>query len=194
MNNFTTNHTNQHEQEELDFLKKRLKDKFDELAEPMNQVEFTRENYDRLFPESKVSTPIGDVNLGGHQFEKLYKEKRQKYLGAMYQTLTDPIAVINEKDNKREAQLFSKSFKNDEEKIKGLMSVVIDIDGTKIAISTHRRNPNNIINKIKKAADLVYEKPDRDRTAGNDSKNLAISDDTQSVSNIPQHPPDVKGK
>jgi hypothetical protein len=181
-------------QEDLDLLKKRLKRKFDELAVPMNKVEFTQENYDKLFPNSKVSTPIGEVNLGGHQFEKLYKEKRQKYLGAMHQTLIDPIAVIKEKDNRGKAQLFSKSFKNDEEKIKGLMSVVIDIDGTRIAISTHRRNPNNIINKIKKAADLVYEKPDRDRTAGNDSKNLAISDDTQSVLNIPQSPPGVKSK
>jgi len=180
--------------EELDFLKKRLKDKFDELAEPMNQVEFTRENYDRLFPESKISTPIGEVNLGGHQFEKLFKEKRQKYLGAMYQTLIDPIAVINEKDDKGKVQLFSKSFKNYEEKIKGLMSVIIDIDGTKIAISTHRRNPNNIINKIKKVADLIYEKPNRDRTAGNDSENLAISDDTQSVINIPQSSLDVNSK
>jgi len=181
-------------QEDLDLLKKCLKRKFDELAEPMNKVEFTQENYDKLFPDSKVSTPIGEVNLGGHQFEKLYKEKRQKYLGAMHQTLIDPIAVIKEKDNRGKAQLFSKSFRNNPKKLEGVISVIVDIAGKKISISTHPRDINNILNKIKKAADLIYEKPDRDRTAGNDSKNLAISDDTQLPNNIPQVSPDVKGK
>jgi len=151
----------------------------------MNKVEYTRENYNKLFPDNKVSTPIGEVNLGGHQFEKLEKEKRQKYLGAMYQTLTDPIAIIKEKDNRGRAQLFSKSFKNNLKKTEGVISVVVDIAGKKISISTHPRDINNIINKIKKVADLVYEKPNCDRTAGNDSKNLAISDDTQLSNNIP---------
>jgi len=151
----------------------------------MNQVDYTRENYDKLFPDSKVLTPIGEVNLGGHQFEKLEKEKRQKYLGAMYQTLIDPIAIINEDDNGKKAQLFSKSFKNYSKKLEGVISVIVDIAGKKVSISTHPRNINNIINKIKKAADLVYEKPDRDRTAENDSKNLVISDDTQLFNNIP---------
>jgi len=171
--------------EKLDSLKKRLKIKFNSLAEPMNQVDYTRENYDKLFPDSKVLTPIGEVNLGGHQFEKLEKEKRQKYLGAMYQTLIDPIAIINEDDNGKKAQLFSKSFKNYSKKLEGVISVIVDIAGKKVSISTHPRNINNIINKIKKAADLVYEKPDRDRTAENDSKNLVISDDTQLFNNIP---------
>jgi len=140
--------------EDLDFLKERLKDKFDELAEPMNQVEYTRENYDRLFPESKVSTPIGEINLGGHQFEKLFREKRQKYLGAMYQTLTDAIAVINEKDNRGEAQLFSKSFRNYPKKLEGIISVIVDIAGKKVSISTHPRSVNNIINKKGRRSDL----------------------------------------
>jgi len=144
--------------EKLDFLKERLKIKFDELAEPMNQVDYTRENYDKLFPDNKVSTPIGEVNLGEHQFEKLIANDRENLLGAMYQTLTDPIVVIKEKDNRGEIKLFSKSFKNGEERLKGLMSVVIDRNGTKIVISTHRRKPNNIINKIKNPADLLYEK------------------------------------
>jgi hypothetical protein len=43
--------------ENLVFLKKRLKRKFVEMAEIMKQVDYTRENYDQLFPNSKVSTP-----------------------------------------------------------------------------------------------------------------------------------------
>ena len=191
-------------QEKLKFLKKRLKRKFVEMAEPMNQLDYTRENYDRLFPDSKISTPIGYVNLGKHQFEKLKENDRENLLGAMYQTLLDPIVVINENDNGKKAQLYSKSFKNAEEKLKGVISVVVDIDGTNVAISTHRRDPNNIINKIKKTADLLYEKQIGDvGTAGTDpySLNLAISDDTQSLdrtlpthSNVPQTTTNVNGK
>jgi hypothetical protein len=47
---------------------------------------------------------------------------------------------------------------------------------------------------IKNAADLVYEKPISGLTAGNDSENLAISDDTQLSTNIPQSPFNIKGK
>jgi len=58
------------EQEKLGFLKKRLKRKFEEMAEPMNQLEYTRENYDKLFPDNKVSTPIGEVILRRDQYIK----------------------------------------------------------------------------------------------------------------------------
>jgi len=179
-------------QGKIERLKNRLREKFANLAEPMKQVEYTRENYDKLFPNSKVSTPIGEVKLGGHQFEKLKVNERENLLGGMHQTLTDPIAIINEGDKK--ALLFSKSFKNDLGKTRGVISVVVDMNGTKVAISTHRRKPSNIINKIKKVADLVYEKPDNDRTAGNDPKNLAVSGDTQSSINITPSFPDVNRK
>ena len=170
--------------------KDRLRKKFADMAEPMNSVEYTQENYVKLFPDSKVSTPIGWIKLGGHQFEKLKVNERENLLGAMHQTLTDPIVIINEVEKR--AFLFSKSFRNDLEKIKGVMSVVVDMNGTKVAISTHRRKPSNIINKIKKVADVAYEKPDNDRTAGNDPMNLVISDDTQSSITIPQPSPECQ--
>ena len=188
---------------EINFLKKSLKKKFIESAEPMNQVDYTLENYNKLFPGGKVSTPIGEISLGKHQFEKLKAYDRKNLLGAMHQTLTDPIAVINENDNRGKAQLFSKSFKNGKEKIKVVLSAIANIKGDNISISTHRRNINNIINKIKKPADLLYEKQTSGNvgTAGTDSysPNLAISGDTQSTdkeipinSNIPQNVPKVK--
>jgi hypothetical protein len=54
--------------------------------------------------------------------------------------------------------LYSKSFKNDKGELKIVMSVIVVIEGVNVAISTHRRDPDNIINKIKKTADLLYEK------------------------------------
>ena len=32
----------------------------------MPNVDYTRDNYNRLFPEGKIKTPIGEVKLGEH--------------------------------------------------------------------------------------------------------------------------------
>jgi len=171
-------------QEKLVFLKKRLKEKFVEMAEPMRQIEYTRGNYEKLFPDNKVITPLGEVKLGMHQFEKLNIKDRKNLLGAMYQILSDPIIIINDD---RKSQLYSKSFLNNDKKIISVLTVIANIDGNRIAISTHIRNINNIINKIKKTADLLYERQISGimGTAGHDpySLNLANNGDTQSESN-----------
>jgi len=178
--------------EQLNFLKERLKRKFDELAESMNQVEYTRENYDKYFPNSVVSTPIGKITLRNDQFKKLNRKRRQNLLGAMHQTLTDPIAIINENRKGEKVKLFSKSFLDSK---KPIVSVVTNEKGKNTAISTHDRKLNNILNKIKKPADLIFEKQTNGDMgpAGDDSYslNLAISDDTQSINNIPQSPSNV---
>jgi hypothetical protein len=147
--------------QKLNFLKRRLREKFVSMAVPMNQLEYNKRNYNKLFPDNMVITPTGEVRLGAHQFEKLKVNKREYLLGAMYQTLTEPIAVINSEDNKgKKAQLYTKSFRDNEaEKIKSVMSVVVNIDDKKVVISTHRKDIKDIINKIKNAADLIYEKP-----------------------------------
>ena len=68
----------------------------------------------------------------------------------------------------------------------------------KTAIIGWDRNTDNFLNKIKKPADLLYEKQTNGVAgpAGNDaySRNLAISGDTQSIPNITQIPPEVKQK
>jgi len=179
--------------EKLDFLKKRLKRKFAEMEEPMKQIEFTRKNYDKLFPDNKVSTPIGKITLRNDQFKKLKIKKRQNLLGAMHQTLTDPIAIINEDRKGEKAKLFSKSFLENK---KPIVSVVIKEKDKNTVISTHDRKINNILNKIKKPADLIFEKQTNGvmGPAGDDSYslNLAVSGDTQSTINLPQIPPNVK--
>jgi hypothetical protein len=182
-------------QEKIEFLKKRLKSKFEKLAVPMNQIDYTYENYDRFFPNSEISTPIGKIALRNDQFKKLKRKGRQNLLGAMHQTLTDPIAIINEDREGGKAKLFSKSFlKNN----KPIVSVVIYEKGKNTAISTHDRRLNNILNKIKDPTDLLYEKQTNGDVgpAGDDSYslNLAISGDTQSVSDISQTITNVKDK
>jgi hypothetical protein len=144
-------------QGKLERLKNRLREKFANLAEPMNQVEYTRENYDKLFPDGKVSTPIGGVEMREDQFDKLNRKKRKYLLGAMHQTYTDPITVINENRDGEISKIFGKSF-NELGKSTIIEAVTADRDGKTVCKSTHIRGTNNYLNKIKKSADLLYEK------------------------------------
>ncbi|MDR0321670.1 MAG: hypothetical protein LBI28_09220 [Treponema sp.] len=129
-----------------------IKEKFVLLAVLMEEYEFTKENYDKLFPNGKVKTPLGYVKLGEHQFEKLKTKERMELLGALKQTLADPIIVFSS----GVAEIYTKSFIEDE-KTKAVLSVVITKEGEKISISTHRRDLSNVLNKIKKD-NILYEK------------------------------------
>jgi hypothetical protein len=86
--------------------------------------------------------------------------RRRCLIGAMRQTLVDPIVIITEEKNSRKAYLFIKSFKNieDAQKHDFIMSVVVTIDDIKIAISTYKRKRREVLNKIKKAGVIAYEK------------------------------------
>jgi hypothetical protein len=173
--------------------KDRLRKNLANMAEPMNQVEYTRENYDRLFPEGKINTPLGEIKMRGDQFKKLERKGRQNLLGAMHQTYTDPITVINENRNGEISKIFGKSF-NELGKGTIIEAVTTDRDGKTIGKSTHIRGTNNYLNKIKKSADLLYEKQvggvgtAEDDT---DSLNLAITGVPQSSKNIIPSYPDV---
>jgi len=48
----------------IEKIKNDLQEKFEQLAEPMLHFDFTRSNYDELFPRGIITTPIGDVKLG----------------------------------------------------------------------------------------------------------------------------------
>ena len=137
-------------------LSEGLKNKFEELAVPMEQYEFTQENYNKLFPNKKVKTPLGDVKLGDNQYKKLKAKYRKDYLGAVHQTLSAPVVVVETEKNGKKSKLYTKSFKVNDE-TKAVISVVVSIEGESVSISTHRRDMNNMINLIKKG-NILYEK------------------------------------
>jgi len=132
------------------------------LAVPMDEREFTNEEYNRVFPRGIVGTPIGEVKIGQNQFSKLAEKdrgSRRGLIGAMRQTLADPVAIIKEREEARLADVFIKSFTAGEGKKENLIvSVVVDIKGAKIAISTYKRKRREVIGKIKKADGIVYIK------------------------------------
>ena len=86
--------------------------------------------------------------------------KRRALIGAMWQTLTDPITIIQEEKDDRKAYIFIKSFKNTEGSLKTgfIMSVVVTIEDAKVVISTYKRKRREVLSKIKKAGVIAYEK------------------------------------
>jgi hypothetical protein len=136
----------------------RVKQKMEMFAVPMQKYEFSRETYQKLFPDGKIQTPAGAVKLGEHQYEKLKARGREEYLGAVYQTLSDPGVIIEIEEKGGRVKLYTKSFRGDQDsKMDAVISVVVDIGGVSVSISTHRRNVNNTLNKIKKGG-ILYEK------------------------------------
>jgi hypothetical protein len=106
----------------------------------MDEHEFTNEEYNRVFSRGTVITPIGVVKIGRNQFSKLAKKdggSRQGLIGAMYQTLLDPVVIIREREKERLADIFIKSFIVGEGKKESItVSVVVNIQESKVAIST----------------------------------------------------------
>ncbi|MCL2008066.1 MAG: PBECR2 nuclease fold domain-containing protein [Treponema sp.] len=144
----------------MDDLISRITEKLEIMAVLMDEREFTKEEYRKVFPQGTVTTPIGEVKIGKNQFEKMAdkdKGKRKGLIGAMWQTLSDPIIIIQEEKEGRGAYLFIKSFKKDE-KTSIIVSVVVTIEKSKIAISTYKRKKQEMLKKIKTAGVMTYEK------------------------------------
>ena len=138
----------------------RITEKLESMAVPIVQINFSIDEYRKIFPQGTVNTPIGEVKIGKNQFLKLAEKdygKRQKLIGAMYQTLSDPIAIIQEEKENRRAYIFIKSF-NADDKTGFIVSVVVKIDDKMVAISTYKRKKREVVSKIKKAGVMAYEK------------------------------------
>jgi hypothetical protein len=130
----------------------RLRKKFGNMAEPMDIVLFNKENFNKLFPDGKVETPLGEVKIGENQYEKLKEKGRQRLLGALKQVLSDPLLVYASDGVK----VYTKPLV-DEGKPKTIVSVTIDRDGKKISISTYQKDLSSILGKIEKS-NILYEK------------------------------------
>jgi len=137
-------------------------EKLGSFAVPMDKREFSNEEYNRVFPRGTVATPIGEVKIGQNQFSKLAEKdggSRQGLIGAMRQTLSDPVVIIREREKDRLADVFIKSFAVGEGREESLIvSVVVNIQKDKVAISTYKRKRREVIEKIKKADGIVYIK------------------------------------
>ena len=137
----------------------RITAKLESMAVPMDRRIFTREEYNKLFPEGKLNTPLGEVKVGKGQFYKLAAKRRQELLGAMYQTLTDPIVILPEMRDGKECHLYIKTFKKSPtDKRINILSVVVDIGGMPVVVTSGKRRNEQIEAKIKMASIPLYLK------------------------------------
>ena len=149
----------QEDKEQLEAIvmtaRKTIKESLAQKAEPLVEVDFSKANYDMLFPRAIVQTPLETVKLGENQFEKLDAKDRKRFLLATFQTLATPDLVIDEEREGKHSHNYIKSFVFDE-KTKTIQDVVVNINGENVSITAHPRDINNIVNKIKMPDQLVY--------------------------------------
>jgi hypothetical protein len=120
----------------------------EKLSVPMQTRTHTREEYNKLFPQGTAQTPIATVKLGKDLFDKINRKddgKRQNLLGALYQTLSDPIAIIKEGSD----DVYIKSFtKSDKQGVFVVLSVEKDENDERVVVTIYRRKMREVKNKI----------------------------------------------
>ena len=92
--------------ESIENIINRITEKLETMAVPIDEREFTIDEYRKVFPQGTVKTPIGKVKIGKNQFSKLAEKddgKRQGLIGAMYLI---PLRLFKRK-KKAEERIFS---------------------------------------------------------------------------------------
>jgi Spy/CpxP family protein refolding chaperone len=162
-------------------------------------IEVTEDNW-----TDNVDTPIGNVKMGEHQKEKLFKNARQGQYGMVLETLSHPDIILEEMDKDEDpsherpsSYLFVKTFtKPDGNKYVHFESVTVSKDGMEVSISSHIIRENQLRNKLKsdrllynataldKSANSSAEQPINDggshSSDGKDSKNKNTKQEKQS--------------
>ncbi|WP_152513822.1 PBECR2 nuclease fold domain-containing protein [Treponema pedis] len=138
---------NQWQKENLNKISKILENN----VEPMpKKIEFTKENFDKLF-KNGIDSPIEHIKIGENQFEKLKRKNREDLLAAMADVLSNPAVIIKTANN---AKLYVKTYKGNK-KEKNIVSVVVDKGNISVSISTHiERN----VQLAKKMDSILFER------------------------------------
>ncbi len=140
----------------------------DETASDYRYIEPTQKNWDKDFPENKVTTGLNekiaefknDLKIEGEQgtftaFEKLLKlggkDGRHELMGLIKPTLQYPTIIIK---NDRGAIIFIKSFKQENNRI-DYAAITYD-KGDLVMVSSYRRHIEDILREIKKGEVLYF--------------------------------------
>ena len=101
-------------------------------AEPFIEKEYSLENFKAEFPNGKVDTPIGEVDISVSQFYKLGHKGRDEYFGLIKPTLERPAFVVDFEDT----TFFFKPFRDKDGVVK-FASVIKERDGGLDVISNY---------------------------------------------------------
>ena len=161
-------------------LKQKAVDALNNPTEEINYVDYTRENYNKLFPRGECKTPIGTIKMGDKQFERFADKDngaRIKFMGALQQCLQKPDVIIGKTDNKgRYSKLYLKAFIDNNGK-KAYLAVVPNIDNIDIVVSNSPRDTKDIAKEIKKADLCYYIRPALTSSANSGGSRMENSTD-----------------
>ena len=161
-------------------LKQKAVDALNNPTEEINYVDYTRENYNKLFPRGECKTPIGTIKMGDKQFERFADKDngaRIKFMGALQQCLQRPDVIIGKTDNKgRYSKLYLKAFIDNNGK-KAYLAVVPNIDNIDIVVSNSPRDTKDIAKEIKKAGLCYYIRPALTSSANSGGSRMENSTD-----------------
>jgi len=136
------------------------------------QMPLTVENWDGQFPDGKISTPIGEVKMGEHQFLKMMREGRNGKLGMIKPTLEHPHIIIEVKSDAKEGDIaerptsyvFIKSFKKaDGSRYYYFTSISVSKDGMEVIVSNQEKSRNKILRLLTEGS-VIWRAP-KDATA-----------------------------
>ncbi len=157
-------------------------------------IDFSMENFNVLFPRSRVETPLESVKFGRNQFSKFSLRERRNLISAVYETLTKPDIVLEEErlDDFEQSFLshnYAKNFVMDKDS-KMIQSVVVEIEKENVIITSHERPVNEILSKIKQADQILYIAPEigsliRQHTQNEQSVSLQFLDKTLQSKTLP---------
>ena len=169
-------------------------------AETAPEIELTIENWDAQFGESGiVSTPIGEVKMGEHQFTKLMRQGRNSKLGMIKPTLENPDIIIEDASEGKEgaptermsSYVFVKAFiKPDGSRYYYFTSVTVSRDGHEVVISNQEKRRNVLTNLLMKGK-LVWKHADNVSSASDVADGLyspqgKLSDPASEGTDAPQ--------
>lgn len=134
-----------------------------ETATPLIEVPYSNKNYSNIFKSGYLETPVESIKMGEGQFVKLATPDRNFTLGAVYETLTNPSIVLEEKGYDEELEqnkpyhLYAKSFVMETSGNKKVVqSLIVAKDDKNIVVGAYPRDISDFMSEMTTAGEIIY--------------------------------------
>lgn len=150
-----------------------------ETAVPLLEVPYSNKNYSNIFKSGYLETPVESIKMGEGQFVKLATPDRNFTLGAVYETLTKPGIVLEEKKYDEELEqnkpyhLYAKSFVMETTSNKKVVqSLIVAKDDKNIVVGAYPRDISDFMSEMTTAGEIIYADKNVSRVASAFSKGV----------------------
>lgn len=150
-----------------------------ETAQPLIEVPYSNRNYSNIFKSGYLETPVESIKMGEGQFVKLATPDRNFTLGAVYETLTNPGIVLEEKRYDEELEqnkpyhLYAKSFVMETSGNKKVVqSLIVAKDDKNIVVGAYPRDVSDFMSEMTTAGEIIYADKNVSRVASAFSKGV----------------------